>query len=71
MHLLCGAALLGLGWLMWQTGTDFLQTGETTAQLQILKAPFIYGMGVLCAFTGFIHLTLTFTEQQGNEGGVL
>jgi TRAP-type C4-dicarboxylate transport system permease small subunit len=71
VHLLCGAALLGLGWLMWQTGTDFLQTGETTAQLQILKAPFIYGMGVLCAFTGFIHLTLTFTEQQENEGGVL
>jgi TRAP-type transport system small permease protein len=71
VHLLCGAALLGLGWLMWQTGTDFLQTGETTAQLQILKAPFIYGMGVLCAFTGFIHVTLTFTEQQENEGGVL
>lgn len=71
VHLLCGAALLGLGWLMWQTGTDFLQTGETTAQLQILKAPFIYGMGVLCAFTGFIHLTLTFTEQEENEGGVL
>ena len=71
VHMLCGAALLGLGWLMWQTGTDFLQTGETTAQLQILKAPFIYGMGVLCAFTGFIHLTLTFTEQQENEGGVL
>lgn len=71
VHLLCGAALLGLGWLMWQTGSDFLQSGETTAQLQILKAPFIYGMGVLCAFTGFIHLTLTFTEQEENEGGVL
>ncbi len=71
VHLLCGAALLGLGWLMWQTGTDFLQSGETTAQLQILKAPFIYGMGVLCAFTGFIHLTLTVTEQEENEGGVL
>lgn len=71
VHLLCGAALLGLGWLMWQTGTEFLQSGETTAQLQILKAPFIYGMGVLCAFTGVIHLTLTFAEQEENEGGVL
>ncbi len=71
VHLLCGAALLGLGWLMWNTGADFMQTGETTAQLQILKAPFIYGMGILCAFTGFIHLTLTFTEQEENEGGVL
>ncbi len=70
VHLLCGSALLALGWLMWQTGTDFLQSGETTAQLKILKAPFIYGMGVLCAFTGIVHLTLAFREQEENEGGV-
>ena len=71
VHLLCGGALLALGWLMWQTGTDFLQTGETTAQLKILKAPFIYGMGVLCGFTGIVHLTLAFREQEESEGGVL
>jgi TRAP-type C4-dicarboxylate transport system permease small subunit len=71
VHLLCGSALLALGWLMWQTGTDFLQSGETTAQLKILKAPFIYGMGVLCGFTGIVHLTLAFREQEENEGGVL
>ena len=71
VHLLCGAALLALGWLMWQTGNDFLQSGETTAQLKILKAPFIYGMGLLCGFTGLIHLTLAFREQEENEGGVL
>ncbi|WP_090142072.1 TRAP transporter small permease [Limnohabitans sp. DM1] len=71
VHLLCGAALVSLGWLMWKTGGDFLQTGETTAQLKILKAPFIYGMGLLCAFTGLIHLSLMFKEQQDNEGGVL
>lgn len=71
VHLLCGSALVALGWLMWQTGTDFLQSGETTAQLKILKAPFIYGMGVLCGFTGIVHLTLAFREQEENEGGVL
>ena len=71
VHLLCAAALLALGWLMWKTGGDFLETGETTAQLKILKAPFIYGMGLLCAFTGVIHLGLMFKEQQDNEGGVL
>ncbi len=71
VHLLCGSALLALGWLMWKTGADFLDTGETTAQLKILKAPFIYGMGLLCAFTGTIHLGLMFKEQQDNEGGVL
>ena len=71
VHLLCGSALVALGWLMWQTGTDFLQSGETTAQLKIIKAPFIYGMGVLCGFTGLVHLTLAFHEQEENEGGVL
>ena len=71
VHLLCAAALLALGWLMWKTGREFMQTGETTAQLKILKAPFIYGMGLLCAFTGIIHLSLMFKDQEDNEGGVL
>ena len=71
VHLLCAAVLLALGWLMWKTGGDFLSTGETTAQLKILKAPFIYGMGLLCAFTGVVHLGLMFKDQQDNEGGVL
>ena len=71
VHLLCAVALIALGWLMWQTGTDFLGTGETTAQLKILKAPFIYGMGVLCALTGVVHLGLMFKDQEDSEGGVL
>ncbi len=58
VHLLCAAAMLGLGWLMWRTGTQFMETRETTAQLTILKAPFIYGMGILCALTGGVHLVL-------------
>ena len=58
VQLLCAVVLVGLGWLMWQTGAQFAQTGETTAQLQIPKAPFIYGMGVLCALTGLVHLAL-------------
>jgi TRAP-type C4-dicarboxylate transport system permease small subunit len=56
VHLLCAAMLLGVAWLMWRTGGQFLETGETTAQLTILKAPFIYGMGVLCGITGLVHL---------------
>jgi TRAP-type transport system small permease protein len=58
VHLLCAAVLLGLGWLMWRTGGQFAETGETTAQLKILKAPFIYGMGILCAITGLVHLVM-------------
>jgi TRAP-type C4-dicarboxylate transport system permease small subunit len=58
VNLLCGGVLLLLAWLMWSTGNQFLQTGETTAQLAILKAPFIYGMAVLCGITGLVHLML-------------
>ena len=72
VNLMCGGLLLGLGWLMVKTGSDFMQTGETTAQLKILKAPFIYGMALLCAFTGLVHLSLMFSEDsEEGEGGVL
>ena len=72
VNLLCGALLLGLGWLMVKTGNDFMDTGETTAQLKILKAPFIYGMALLCAFTGLVHLSLMFSDDnEEGEGGVL
>lgn len=56
VNVLCAVVLLALGWLMWRTGGQFLESGETTAQLRLLKAPFIYGMGVLCALTGVVHL---------------
>jgi TRAP-type C4-dicarboxylate transport system permease small subunit len=58
VHVLCAVILVALGWLMWRMGGQFLETGETTAQLKILKAPFIYGMAVLCALTGVVHVLL-------------
>ena len=58
VNLVCAAALLGLAALMWREGSQFLQTGETTAQLLILKAPFIYAMAVFCGLTGLAHLGL-------------
>jgi TRAP-type C4-dicarboxylate transport system permease small subunit len=74
VHLLCAVVLLALGWLMWRTGGQFLETGETTAQLQILKAPFLYGMGVLCAVTGLVHLAMVReppVERAEGEGAAL
>ena len=56
VHLLCGGAMLALAWLMWRTGDQFLANGDTTAQLKFSKAPFIYGMAVLCGITGLVHL---------------
>ena len=57
VHLLIGIATLALGYLMFKTGQQFSINGDTTAQLKIAKAPFIYGMGMLCAVTGLVHLT--------------
>ena len=58
VHVVCGVSLLALGWLMWKSGNQFLETGETTAQLKFLKAPFVYLMGLMCAVTGVVHLAL-------------
>ena len=74
VHMLCAGVLLALGWLMWRSGNQFLETGETTAQLKILKAPFLYGMGALCAATGIIHLFLIAQpppERAEGEGAAL
>jgi TRAP-type C4-dicarboxylate transport system permease small subunit len=74
VQLLCGVVLLALAWLMWRTGSQFAETGETTAQLQIRKAPFIYGMAVLCGITGLVHLWLLRErpiERAEGEGAAL
>jgi TRAP-type transport system small permease protein len=74
VHLLMAVMLLALGYLMWRTGGEFAQSGETTAQLKLSKAPFIYGMAVLCAISGVIHLALMLRpppELAEGEGAAL
>lgn len=75
IHLLCASALLGLAWLMWETAQEFWRNGETTAQLHILKAPFIFGMSLMCALTGIVHLMQLQSgqaqTQPDHDGGVL
>jgi len=74
VNFLCSMALLALGWLMISTGIDFASFGETTAQLKISKAPFIMGMGFMCALAGIVHLILVFqplTAAEESEGGAL
>jgi TRAP-type C4-dicarboxylate transport system permease small subunit len=60
VHLLCGATMLGLTFLMWNMGLDIANQGETTAQLQWPKAPFIQVMAFMCGLTGVLHLGLMF-----------
>ena len=74
VNFLCSMALLALGWIMISTGIDFASFGETTAQLKISKAPFIMGMGFMCALAGIVHLILVFqplAPHEESEGGVL
>jgi TRAP-type transport system small permease protein len=74
VHFLIGAALLGLGYLMFKTGQQFAINGDNTAQLKIDKAPFIYGMGLLSAITGLVHFGLIFkpaAELAEGEGAAL
>ena len=52
--------LMALAVLMWKTAGDFLASGETTAQLLVPKAPFIYGMAVMCGLAGLVHAVLVF-----------
>ncbi len=65
VHGLIGIALLGLGYLMFKTGQQFAINGDNTAQLKIEKAPFLYGMGVLCALTGLVHFGLILSPTVG------
>ena len=58
VNLVCAPRPAGAGVADVAHGGQFLESGETTAQLKILKAPFIYGMGLLCALTGLVHLLL-------------
>ena len=69
VHVACGVALAGLAWLMWRTGNDFLGSGETTAQLKLLKAPFIYAMSILCGITGAVHFLLAGQPREDRAEG--
>ena len=69
MQCLCATVLLALGWLMWQTGGQYLETGETTAQLKISKAPFIYGMALLCVVAGLVHLSFALKPPPASDTG--
>jgi TRAP-type C4-dicarboxylate transport system permease small subunit len=74
IHVILALLLLGLAFLMWRTAGEFLASGETTAQLRVSKAPFIYGMAVTCGLAGLVHIALIFQpppELAEGEGAAL
>jgi TRAP-type transport system small permease protein len=70
VDLVCAAALLGLAWLMWSKAGEMAGYGETTAQLKLPKATFVYGMSVLCAVTALLHGLLMLRPVEHHHIGV-
>jgi TRAP-type C4-dicarboxylate transport system permease small subunit len=66
VDLLSGALLLGLAWLMFTKAGQMQEYGDTTAQLKLLLAPFVYLMGVLCAVTAAVHALLAWQPLPGH-----
>ena len=55
VDLLCAGALLGLAWLMWLKAGQLASYGDTTPQLKLPVAPFVYAMSVCCVLTAVVH----------------
>lgn len=58
VDLLCAGALLGLAWLMWLKAGQLASYGDTTPQLKLPVAPFVYAMSVCCVLTALVHTLL-------------
>ena len=64
------ALLAGMAWLMWVKAGRMAGYGDTTAQLKIAQAPFVYLMSVLLAITAAVHLLLAFAPTGHHHPGV-
>ena len=69
VDLLSLALLLGLAWLMWLKAGQMAGYGDTTAQLKLPLAPFVYLMSLLCAVTACIHGVLAWRPVRHHHAG--
>jgi TRAP-type C4-dicarboxylate transport system permease small subunit len=70
VDLVVAALLIGMAWLMWIKAGQMAEYGDTTAQLKIAQAPFIYLMSLLLAVTALIHGLLAFVPTTHHHPGV-
>jgi TRAP-type C4-dicarboxylate transport system permease small subunit len=70
VDMVCVLGLLGIAWVMWTMAGQRAGDGETTAQLKLPIAPFVYGMSVLCAVTALVHLMLMLRPVAHHHVGV-
>lgn len=59
-HFVCGAALLGMCWLMWRKAGEVVGYGDVTAALRVQLWPYVYFMSALAAVTALIHFYKAF-----------
>lgn len=69
IHLLVGAVMLGVSWLVWQKAGSLARTGDITATLHIPISPFVYMMAVLILITGVIHLLKAMRRELAETTG--
>jgi TRAP-type transport system small permease protein len=60
VHLLSGAAILGLSYLMYIKAGKIMDYGDTTDVLKVPVGPFVYVMAVMVFLTGCIHVIKAF-----------
>jgi len=70
VDIVCAIGLLGLAWVMWTMAGQRAADGQTTAQLKLPIAPFVYGMSVLCALTAIVHAMLLLRPVAHHHVGV-
>lgn len=59
-HLVCGAALIGMSWLLWRKAGQVVDYGDVTAALRVTLWPFVYFMSALSLVTALIHFYMAF-----------
>lgn len=70
VDLIVAGLLFGMAWLMWSKASQMAGFGDTTAQLKIPQAPFVYLMGALLAVTGMVHVLLSLAPATHHHPGV-
>ncbi len=55
VHVVCGAVIVSLAWLVWGKAGKIAAYGDTTDVLKVPVGPFVYFMAVMIAVTGLVH----------------
>lgn len=60
VHLICGALILGLSYLVYLKAGKIMDYGDTTDVLKVPVGPFVYVMTIMVFLTGVIHVIKAF-----------